>query len=206
MKTWARVMPHFRIQKWDETNSPMHLPFVQEAYRLGKWSKVASYVRLSVLHQEGGVYLDTDVEVLKPFDPLLEDGFFLSFDKPAPARGNWALDGISGSAPGHPFPKACMQKWDVLGFEAVNAKVVTDVLLDMGLTEYNPQTIGGVRIYPTDYFYPVSWIPGEGPGPKKITANTYCIHHYELSWQTPAYRRGLRRQKLRNMVRRWLKI
>jgi hypothetical protein len=206
MKTWSRVMPDYQIKKWDETNSPMHLPFVQEAYRHAKWSKVASYVRLFVQYNEGGLHLDTDVEVLKPFDPLLDNGYFLSFDKPAPASGNWALDGISGSVAGHPFPKACMQEWENQGNEAVNARVVTNVLLQMGLQEYKAQTIGDVSIYPTDYFYPISWIPGEGPSRRKITHNTYCIHHYELSWLPPEFRRNLRVQKYRHLIKRWLKF
>lgn len=78
MQTWQKKMPDYELKEWNESNFDINnsIPFVKEAYKAKKWAFVTDYVRLYALYTEGGIYMDTDVKVLKPFDEFLKYNFF----------------------------------------------------------------------------------------------------------------------------------
>ena len=81
MDTWRRVMPGYELKLWDTSNFDVaSVPFVEEACRMRKWAFAADYIRMYALYHEGGIYLDSDVKVLKPFDDLLDCSFFSSLE------------------------------------------------------------------------------------------------------------------------------
>lgn len=77
---WKKLMPDYEIMLWNEANSPMHLPYLQAALRYKKWANLSNFVRIYALHQHGGIYMDTDMEVLKTLEPFRKCGSFLGFE------------------------------------------------------------------------------------------------------------------------------
>jgi mannosyltransferase OCH1-like enzyme len=183
MTSWQSVMPDYKIKKWDETNSPLHTSYAKKAYAEELWAYLADYVRLYCLYTEGGIYLDTDVEVLKRFDPLLENRCFAGFQL-REENCDWVNNAVLGSVAGHYFLERCMELTLSLfeehnGFH-ISPTITTMVLKQMGLREYGRQDIGDVKLLPVEYFYPYSWL--EQYRPECITENTYSVHHWAGSW------------------------
>lgn len=181
--SWHRVMPDYEIKEWNETNSPLDNAYSQRAYAKNLWSKVSNLVRLQALYGEGGIYLDTDVEVLKSFTPLLHHNCFVGFQVKE-EQVDWVANGVVGAQPGHKFLKRCVDLTQDLfaanGEFYRSPTITTMTLKEMGLKEYGPQEIEEVTIYPLEYFYPYSWTSKFSPD--CIKENTYSIHHWEGTW------------------------
>ena len=201
--SWHRALPDFQFKLWDETNVPLDNAYARAAFKAGAWSRLTNHVRLHALYHEGGVYLDTDVEVLKDFTPLLRHECFMGFQLEA-EKADWVNSAVSGARQGHPFIARCSQLTQSLfastGQFPRSPTVITRVLKEMGLREYGLQEIEGVAIYPVEYFYPYSWL--DNFSPECITENTYSVHHWDGSWREQEQRRSLSpRRLLKRMVR-----
>lgn len=181
--SWRRIMPDAEIREWNEKNYDFHaVPYMDEAYKARKWGFVPDYARLDIIYRHGGIYLDTDVEMLKPLDPLLGSGF-CGFE----SRDYVALGLIFAAEAGDETVKALRDAYEGLHFTnpdgAVNQKpspvLQTEELRKFGLKpdDGTVQSVGTLRVYPKEYF-----APKDLDGHCTITANTYCIHHYEASW------------------------
>src|SRR4030095_8198679 len=107
LASWSSLMPDFEIKQWNETNSPLDIDYCQATHSKALWSKVSNYVRLHALNTEGGIYFDTDVEVLKTFTPLLNRKCFLAFQQ-HDEDVDCVNIAVLGAMPGHPFLKSCM--------------------------------------------------------------------------------------------------
>ena len=84
IRSWKKYCPDYEIVRWDESNFDIHENcYAEEAYQCGKWAFVSDYARLKIIYDHGGIYLDTDVELLKPLDPLLEYEGFMGFQNDA---------------------------------------------------------------------------------------------------------------------------
>ncbi len=188
IQSWHKFMPDYEIMEWNEDSFPIneyYSDYYRYAYKKNEWSKISNLVRLWALYNYGGIYLDTDIEVLKRFDPLLEDDCFLGFQQDDWFwHEDWVNCAVMGSVPKYAFLKRCM---DALLNRFSKEKVfyrgpelTTKILRQMGLVEYKIQTIQGVKIYLFEYFYPYPWWGKFKPD--CITDNTYCIHHWQLSW------------------------
>jgi hypothetical protein len=181
--SWKRVMPDAEIREWNETNYDFHKnAYMDEAYRAKKWGFVPDYARLDIVYRHGGIYLDTDVEMLKPLDPLLGSAF-CGFE----SKEFVALGLIFAAEPGNATVKAMRDAYDGLHFAnadgSLNQKpspqLQTEQLRTMGLRDDDGtvQTVADFKVYPKDYFAPKSL-----DGSCHLTENSYCIHHYEASW------------------------
>jgi Glycosyltransferase sugar-binding region containing DXD motif/Alpha 1,4-glycosyltransferase conserved region len=181
--SWRRVLPGYTIKEWNEANAPLDVPYARAAYARGLWAKLSNYVRLYALYEEGGIYFDTDVEVLKDFSPLLSEECFVGFQQKE-EDVDWVTNGVMGARRGHPFLQACMRLTvDTFAAEGRflrSPEVTTAVSKEWGLREYGLQEVGGVRVYPAEYFYPFPWYANFSPG--CVKEDTYCIHHWEGSW------------------------
>jgi len=184
--SWQRVMPAYRLKLWDETNVPLDNKYARAAYAAGAWSRLSNHVRFHALYTEGGIYLDTDVEVRKDFAPLLRHKCFLGFQQ-VEEQEDWVNSAVSGAQPGHPFIKRCSELTQSLfaatGVFPRSPQVVTRLLKEQGLREYKLQEIDDVTVYPAEYFYPYPWFGSFSPD--CITAHTHCIHYWEGSWRKP---------------------
>lgn len=185
--SWEKELPEYTIKKWDESNTPFdRLPFLKLLYKQKKWSFITDYVRLYSIYTEGGIYLDTDIEMLKDFGSLLNENAFLGFQTELNASKSPLNSAVIGAEKHNPFVLDCIketEKKQRLQFNAMGGPpIVSKVLKSYGLNTYDTQILNGVKLLTTDYFYPFSW--EETYTPECITENTVCIHWWEDSWKT----------------------
>lgn len=182
--SWHKYMPDWKYKLWNEENFDVNsTPYTAEAYEAKRYAFVTDYVRLYALKAEGGVYMDTDVEVLKPLDDLLHLTAFTGYEgskyKPpvtglmaSQANGDWvteqlnAYNGIHFLNPDGSYDTAT-NTWRISRIMQANGFVN-----DGKLKQYKD-----ITIFPTDYF-----CPHQTTGEYLLTENTYCDHHFMGSW------------------------
>lgn len=190
MKTWKEKFPNYQIKEWNEDNFDITQNiYIKEAYENKKWAFVSDYARLSIIYQYGGIYFDTDVEVIKNFEHLLINGGYLGFENTSNQKdGKTVATGLGFAAPPHDETIYAMLKdYENIHF-IVNGKMDlrpctvrnTESLIEIGLKpDGSMQRIGDITIYPYDYFCGYD-LANSHP---KITENTYTIHHYSALWK-----------------------
>ncbi len=210
MESWGRFMPDYEIKRWDENNFDVQAyPFTRKAYATGKMAFVSDYARLKILYENGGVYFDTDVEVLKSIDPLLDKGGFMGFEKNTNANAGDLLNVALGLGfavePKHPIIREIIEYYDThVDDELLTIVVITmKILRKHGLVQSEtPSEIDGIVIYPWDYFCPIEFM-----GKKlEITSNTYTIHHYSASWMSRTDKLRMLKGYYANKIRKLLNI
>lgn len=206
LDSWRRVLPDFTIKRWDETNTPFDTPFCRAARARRAWSALSDHVRYHALHSEGGLYLDTDVEVLRDFTPLLAHEGFLGFQQEEEEE-DWVNSAIMGLRPGSDFARRCLARNDELfartGRFWRGPTVTTMVLKEMGLRRYGLQAVGGLTLYPVEAFSPFPWFGTWSPD--CVRPETYCVHHWEASWQkSPLFSLRRRLRMVKRRVVGWL--
>lgn len=183
--SWKKFCPDYEIMEWNEKNFDINCcDYVKEAYAAKKWAFVSDVARLYALVNYGGVYMDTDVEVLKPFDDFLKYKAFSGFEN------NVRIPtGLMGCEKGHELFEELLHDYDNAHFIKENGKYdttpnvvrITDTCLKYGLESNNTlQTVHGFTLFPCEYFCPKNSDTGE----INITENTYAIHHFDGSWLT----------------------
>ena len=198
--SWKRFLPGYEIREWNEDNFDVNIiPYTAEAYKAGK------YARFWVLYRYGGVYFDTDVEVIKPLDCVIENGPFMGLEFIS-ARDSFAVAPGLGLAaePGMDLYREILDQFGSLHYNLDNGErnpfsmipLVTDLLTDKGLKGNGSiEQISGITVYPPDWFNPFD----DATGRMRITENTQTIHWYAKSWlpEEPAWKVSTKR-----MVRR----
>ncbi len=188
--SWQKFMPDWEIREWNEENYDTGKnEYMRKAYEEQKWAFVVDYARFDILNQFGGIFLDTDVELLRPIpDSILANEAFTGFEDIG--RVNPGL--VYGSAPGQKILKEIMAAYEsrsyggtVDGRPENIVDIVSDVLIKNGLKINGEfQIVGGAAIYPKDYFCCFNF---ETQG-FETTGNTVSIHHYFASWTPPGRR------------------
>ena len=191
LASWKKFFPDYEIIEWNESNFDVHCcKYVEEAYEAKKWAFVSDYARFKILYEQGGVYFDTDVEVIKSFEDILTAGSFLGCEnsiideksKLAVAPGL----GLAVEA-GNQFVKDMLDEYHQSSFVKEDGSLdlytiverTTDYLEKHGLEQINEiQTVAGMTIYPVDYFCPIDIKTNK----LIITDNTRSIHFYAGSW------------------------
>lgn len=215
IESWRRLLPEYEIRRWDESNFDVNAcEYSREAYQNEMWAFVSDYARFKILYENGGVYLDTDVEMLKSIDELVETGPFMGFQDNfstsypidegegdsgtvAPGLGMAALDHM-------PIYEEILRYYESRHFALGDGScdvtnvvdITTGILSKHGLCcKDGVQEVAGVTIYPAEYFNPKdSWT-----GEIRTTENTYTIHHFGMSWLRPSQR--LERRLTSRLVR-----
>jgi len=191
IKSWKKFCPDYEIVCWNEDNFDINENrYAREAYDAKKWAFVSDYVRLKVLYENGGVYLDTDVELIKPLDKLIEDGGFMGFDD----------NGIVSTGLGFACEKGnelvgrLLKDYEDISFVLPDGSLDltpcpdrnTKTLAELGMDlENKDQIFMGMKMLPEDYLCPVKYYTGK----KVITKNTYSIHHFCASWTSATAKR-----------------
>jgi hypothetical protein len=187
---WRRMMPDWQLMAWTDAQVDWSVRYLQQAYATRGWNRVANYLRVQALHTHGGFYLDTDMELLRPLDPLRGHAAILGFQEREPGA-SWVNNAVIGAVPQHPFVARAlhvyrteMPGWRRMG-DAHGPGLVTRLLVEQGLAQYTgqPQLIGDVTVVPVDRFYPYHWT--ERLTPDRITPDTFAVHHWEASWAAP---------------------
>jgi mannosyltransferase OCH1-like enzyme len=208
--SWEKFCPDYDIKLWNEDNIDMSQRFMREAYSVRAWNRVANLARVQALYRQGGIYLDTDMEILAPLDPLLHHSCFAGFQS-AQRQRDWINNAVLGAEPGHWLPGAVI---DALinrrGYEGLHPGnssfgpgQLSKVLVDAGLSSYDdarPVMVRDVALYPTRYFYPYAW--NEEFSPDCVKPDTVAIHHWNGSWINRRERLGRTKSRLRQLTAR----
>lgn len=201
MKSWEKFFPGYEIKEWNEDNFDLNVSdYVAKAYELKKYAFVSDYVRYYVLYKYGGLYFDTDVEVIKPMDDIIAKGAFMGVEKKIVVNGQ-LLPGVNpglglGAPPNHPFFKKMLDVYNMQnfvigegsrhGFKTI-VDYTTEAMCSYGYRDFaivdEIQECCDIFIYPKEYFcpdfYDGKWI---------VLKNTRTIHHYAASWLPLNYR------------------
>lgn len=179
--SWERNCPDYEIIRWDESNYDIDaIPFIKTMYRMKMYGAASYGARLDIIHKHGGIYLDTDIEMLKNFDPLLTHEGFCSFSINGLLDSGRGFGAVAGSN----IMKECV---DFLGYydykvTANNAgrfaDALTAVMRRRGLNNNGKfQILDGMAVFPRQYFDPKGRF-----GSDVRSADTYSVHHEALSW------------------------
>lgn len=195
--SWRSFLPNYSIKEWNESNFDVACcSYVKEAYAAKKWAFVSDYARFRVLYEYGGLYFDTDVELIKPLDDIVNKGPFMGLERDATSSIGVSVNPGLGLAanPGLDLYRTVLESYEHDHFQngdgSFNYRTVvervTAILKEMGL-EDRPgiQVVDGVYFYPSEYFNPIDLETGE----LHITTNTKSIHHYSASWQPESLRK-----------------
>lgn len=190
---WQAFHPAFSIRRWNESNSDLSSPYIAKALANRKWANASNLIRYHALYEHGGIYLDTDLQVIRPLDPLLAEDCFFGFQREAD-HADLVNNAIIGVRPRHWFIKKLIDRltgtFDGTEKASLSAPtLLTQLLLEEGLVPRDTgeiQAVKGIRVFPREYFYPYDW--EQHPSEMNITPRTYSIHHWTLSWDVPPER------------------
>jgi mannosyltransferase OCH1-like enzyme len=191
--SWRKYFPYHTIKEWNENNFDVNIiPYTKEAYKAKKYAFVSDYARFWILYNYGGIYFDTDVEVIKPMDDILLKGAFMGCEKKTekdifvnPGLGLACISGL-------PLYKELLNLYASISFinkdgtfnYVTIVHYTTAILINYGFKNMNAiQNICDIYIYPAEYFCPMDKFTKE----IILTENTRSIHHYDGSWLPFSY-------------------
>ena len=198
--SWRQFFPDYVIKEWNEDNFDVNIiPYTADAYKAGKYAFVSDYARFWVLYHFGGVYFDTDVEVIKPIDDVIEAGAFMGFEQLGECPAVNPGLGLA-TEPESPLYQAVLDRFERVSFLTEKGSLnpytmipmVTDLLKERGLTGNGAiEHVSGINIYPPDWFNPFD----DATGRLRKTENTRTIHWFAKSWMPaePAWRTKTKR-------------
>ncbi|GAB3961699.1 glycosyltransferase [Spirosoma harenae] len=182
--SWKKFLPDYELRLWNEDTFDIRsVPYVKEAYEARKFAFVTDYVRLYALYHFGGVYMDTDVEILKSLDNLLHLPAFSGFESETEIP-----TGIMASEQYNEWAAEQLNYYDNKHFllsdnsydMTTNVEIISRIMSASGFNLKNSYQVykNSMHMFPKDFFCPKS-----RSGLITLTNNTYCIHHFEGSWQ-----------------------
>lgn len=196
IESWKKYLPNYEIKEWNETNFDLNCcDYVKEAYQEKKWAFVSDYARLWIIYNYGGIYFDTDVELISSPEPIIENGAFLgcelNFEKELSGDTNQTElvnPGLSfGAEPKKEFYRELLNLYESqhfidkngdLNLETIVVKT-TRLLKGHGFTGNDSiERVAGINIYSHEYFCPINYRTGR----ISVTEKTVSIHHYQESW------------------------
>ncbi len=178
--TWKEKLPDYEIKLWNEHNIPKENEYVNRMLAEKKYAFVADYIRFYALYNEGGIYLDTDMEVVKSFDDLLNQKCFLGYESKEYINAA-IVGGVKFFELFTIIMSAIEENYNQTKEVETIPKIITKTMKKDNLFSSD------IRLYPTEYFYPFN--PYDNTLQVKtlmymdITENTYTIHHWEKSWK-----------------------
>lgn len=198
IESWKKHCPDYEIKRWDETNYDItQNEYMRQAYEQKKWGFVPDYARLDIIYKYGGIYLDTDVEIIKSLDDLLKNKLYMGFEK-----GGYVNPGLGfGAERGNEFLYTLMHDiYDLRQFVMKDGRLdltpspilITRSLMDKGIEKNGKtQETEKIKIYAADRFCPEDHESGQ----MIISKNTYSIHHYHASWVPDEEKKALEIKK-----------
>lgn len=197
ISSWKKLLPDYDFQLWNEDNFDINTnAFVREAYEQKKFAFVTDYVRLYALYHYGGIYMDTDVEVIKSLDQFRKYGAFTSCEDES-----MCVTGLIGAEQYHPWIKELLDDYKEKKFiianskfnDIPNTKLITDITIkSYGWLPKNDYQIlkNDLHIFPMEYFCANDWRTHK----VTLTENTYTIHHFNASWISDEEKRKFKKR------------
>jgi mannosyltransferase OCH1-like enzyme len=209
ISSWKKYLPEYEIIEWNERNTNLKHPFLKKTYNLKKWAFVSDFVRLKALYEFGGIYLDTDMLILKPIDNFLEDKCFFGAE-----NETYISAGIIGALKNHCFIKGCLLKYEEIklnnetNWERICIpRIITQVFCEKYGSELilnKKIQLRDIVIYPSPYFYPLNYFDRKDIGNYKnyLKMDSHAIHLWGSSWIEPDEFHYLRRRQYAKGLRK----
>ena len=201
IESWRKHCPDYEIIEWNESNYDFFSNgYMAQAYQARKWGFVPDYARLDIVFKYGGIYLDTDVEMLTSFDRLLENEAFMGFENTGDGEFFVNCGHGFGAVPQHPIIGAARDLYDSLSFVNADGSLnllaspyyTTQTLKAFGLKQENrDQKLNGMMVYASDVLCPKTFRTGD----LNITDRTVSIHHFTASWLDEKIKKELYHQQ-----------
>lgn len=183
--SWRTYCPDYEIKEWNESNLDISANvYTRQAYEAKAWGFVPDYLRLWIVYTYGGIYLDTDVQMVRNFDPLLNEAGFCGFEDDEHIAFGLGF----GAEAGNRLLERQMHTYDGLRFvnedgslNRTPSPVYTTAVMKAAGFRFNDgtvQRIDGFACYPPEYFCPKSFATGI----LKLTKHTFSIHQFDASW------------------------
>lgn len=207
IQSWKKYCPDYEIKEWNESNFDIHAnDYCRAAYATKRWAFVADYARLFVLYKYGGIYMDTDVEVIRSFDPLMNHNGFLCFENDK----NVSI-GTFGVTVQSPLVRDFLESYKNRHFKradgtydtTTNLKIITQVLVERYGIQLNGKEqvlLGDVLVLPMEAFIAKSYLTGWIMKDER----TYAIHHYSATWRDMESQKRAELQS--NYVRKYMQL
>ncbi|HBF0441984.1 TPA: glycosyltransferase [Clostridioides difficile] len=185
INSWKEKLPEYEIVEWNEKNFDIEKEikgnkFLEECYKRKLWAFISDYTRIKVLYEQGGVYMDTDMQILNDITPLLENNRLICGYEDDREYINGAIIGVEK---GHPFLKDLLEYYEkeVLTSSLFTIPKIMTHLMEKNYKKIDPNNYEeGIRVYDKEYFYPFGF--KEDFTPECITENTFGIHWWGKSW------------------------
>lgn len=205
IESWKRRCPDYEIREWNESNYDFTKnEYMRQAYEAKKWGFVPDYARLDIVYEYGGIYLDTDVEMLRSFDELLEQDGFMGFENTGDGEYFVNCGHGFGAVPHHEVIRTARDLYDTISFLNADGTpnllasphFTTQALREFGLVQENrDQQLPGMTVYASDVLCPKNFRTGK----IKKTPRTVSIHHFTASWVDEKIKEEMaHQQKIRN--------
>lgn len=204
--SWKKYCPDYEIIRWDESNYDINQhTYTRQAYQNKKWGFIPDIARLQILYEHGGIYMDTDVELIRSLDDMLYQEAFCGVER----WGDVYFGGCSGAVKGHETIRQILEYRvnDPFVNEDGSLNLTTcgyyetKPLIEKGMKVNNTiQIIEGLTVYSSDFFCPYNYMSGE----ISITENTFSIHHFNGGWldEEAVYNRKITRENYRRVLER----
>jgi hypothetical protein len=199
IQNWRKMLPDWEFRAWENDNLNFSSVYLRMAYAVRAWNRVSDYTRMDALFRFGGVYLDTDVDLLRSLDSLLDREAFLGFQTDDNRAQDLVNGAVFGARSGHWLPGSIRDYFNknLDGRDALNSfsgpGLITLLLRQSGLPGYSdePLNVADITIFPKRYFYPYSWL--ETYSNDAVTPDTYAVHRWSGTWKSrPSIRAKIR--------------
>lgn len=207
ISSWKKYLPDYEIKEWNEQNFDVEMvPYIAEAYQAKKYAFVSDYARFWILYHYGGLYFDTDVELIRPMDDIINHGAFMGCENVAEEVLTLAVNpGLClGCNLGLSFYSDMIELYSKQHFQKSDGRLdlktvveyTTELLVKCGLKNINEiQLVADIYIYPSEYFCPINVVTKR----LQVTEKTYTIHHYAGSWVENSLRRKIKK-RMQNLL------
>lgn len=184
--SWHKFCPDYEIIEWNEQNFDVNSnPLIVKALEQKNWAFAADIIRLKVIHEYGGIYVDTDAEILKPLDDLLYDELFIGYENTL-----WLNPATFGAVKGHPFLARCLERYEEDGKITFSTNPLTvhtyayvfKTMYGLKLTGKTVRVSDDIAVYSEDWFCPQNYMTSK----LTLTENSHVIHRYTGTWFTPS--------------------
>lgn len=192
ISSWRKFFPNYEIKEWNEENFDVNIiPYTAEAYQAKKYAFVSDYARFWILYNHGGLYFDTDVEVIRPLDDIVERGPYMGCENNGSVSESIAVaPGLGlGVECGHEIYKELLDYYASLHYLSSDGRIqenqtivnhTTMLLVKKGLKNSSEiQCVSGIYVYPKEYFCPKDYNTGK----LSLTGKSVAIHHYGATWR-----------------------
>lgn len=183
LESWKKILPDYKIMRWDDSKiSEFKNEYFEQAYKNKQYAFASDYARLKALYEYGGIYMDTDEEVLRPLDKFLEHDFFMGCQSCGSAHT--LSPALIGTTPKNKIIKDLLSVYDETKFinpdrsfnRTTNPEYFVKVLTEKYNLEKTYIREGQIEFYPNSYIYNCFYFAKEGK-------DSYAIHHYTGHWK-----------------------